>query len=177
MEAMEKIQVQKTRQSRLPGVDLAKLEFGKFISDHMFRCYYKNGNWQQASVIPYQDLTLSPLTLALHYGQSIFEGMKAFRMKDGGVNIFRIETHHERLNRSLMRMCMPAVPFELFESALHELVSLDQKWIPTAEGSALYVRPLVFASESRLGVKVSEEYTFLIITGPVPTLYPRPIRV
>jgi len=177
METIEKIQIQKIKQSRLADGDLEKLEFGKLISDHMFRCHYKNGSWQHASIIPYQDLVLSPLTLALHYGQSIFEGMKAFRMADGSVNIFRIDKHHERLNRSLERMCMPAIPFELFSNALYELVKLDQAWVPSAEGSALYLRPLVFASEARMGVKVSEEYTFLIVTGPVPTLYPKPIKV
>src|SRR6185436_11049247 len=130
METIEKIQIQKIKQSRLADGDLEKLEFGKLVSDHMFSCQYKNGNWQLASIIPYQDLVLSPLTLALHYGQSIFEGMKAFRMADGSVNIFRIDKHHERLNRTLERMCMPTIPYELFSNALHELVKLDQAWVP-----------------------------------------------
>ena len=103
--------------------------------------------------------------------------MKAFRTVDGHISIFRIEKHFERFNRSLERMCMPEVPFELFSNALIELVRLDRNWVPAAEGSALYLRPFVFASESRLGVKVSEEYKFIIVTGPVPTLYPKPIKV
>jgi branched-chain amino acid aminotransferase len=113
----------------------------------------------------------------LHYGQSIFEGMKAFRMRDGRVNIFRIDRHHERLNASLDRMCMPPVPYDLFEAALHHLIKLDEAWVPAGEDVALYIRPFIFASEARFGVKVSEEYNFIIVTGPVPTLYQQPIKV
>ena len=177
METMTNIKTKKTTDSQLNKIDWNSLEFGKNVSDHMFTCQYKDGDWQQASIIPFQNLSLSPFTLALHYGQSIFEGMKAFRMEDGRVNIFRLEKHHDRLNRSLQRMCMPTVPFELFSSALEELVNLDKEWIPKAEGTALYLRPLIFASEAKFGVKVADEYQFLILTAPVPALYQKPIRV
>jgi branched-chain amino acid aminotransferase len=177
MEMIQPIRIQKSKYTSLQDVDMEELEFGKYISDHMFICPYKNGDWQQPEIKPFQDLSLSPATLALHYGQSIFEGMKAFRLEDGRINIFRIDKHHERLNRSLTRMCMPSIPFELFQSALMELVRLDSDWVPKAEGTALYIRPLVFASEARFGVKVSEEYQFLIMTGPVPALYSHPIKV
>jgi branched-chain amino acid aminotransferase len=120
---------------------------------------------------------LSPVTLALHYGQSIFEGMKAFRMQDGSINIFRIDRHYERLNRSLHRMCMPVIPYELFSSALQQLVGIDKNWVPAEEGSALYLRPFVFASEAKFGVKISDEYKFIIVTGPVATLFQKPIKV
>jgi branched-chain amino acid aminotransferase len=143
----------------------------------MFACTYKNGDWQEPQIMPFQNISLSPTTLALHYGQSIFEGMKAFRMQDGRINIFRIDKHHERLNQSLHRMCMPPVPYDLFVAALHQLVQLDEAWVPDAEGSALYLRPFVFASEARFGVKISNEYKFIIVTGPVPTLYQEPIKV
>jgi branched-chain amino acid aminotransferase len=177
MELVQNIRIQKSKYTGLQDVDFNNLEFGKHVCDHMFTCTYQEGAWQQPHVQPFQSLSLSPLTLALHYGQSIFEGMKAFRMIDGNINIFRIEKHHARLNESLRRMCMPAVPLELFTLALEELVRIDREWVPKAEGSALYLRPLIFASEARFGVKVSDEYQFLIVAGPVPQLYPKPISV
>ena len=177
METIMEIPVVTTAHSRLREVNWKQAEFGKYVSDHMFICHYKNGNWHEPRIVPFQDISLSPTALALHYGQSVFEGMKAFRMVDGGVNIFRMERHHERLNRSLDRMCMPVIPYDLFESALSQLVQVDAAWVPGGEDVALYLRPFVFASEARFGVKISEEYTFIIVTGPVPTLYQEPIRV
>jgi branched-chain amino acid aminotransferase len=177
MEAIIDIPVVKTSQSRLSEVNWKQLEFGKHMSDHMFSAVYKNGEWQQAQIMPFQDISISPTALALHYGQSVFEGMKAFRVKDGNVNIFRLERHHDRLDRSLDRMCMPNIPFDLFECALRQLVQLDEAWVPSYQDTALYLRPFVFATEAKLGVKVSEEYQFLIITGPVPTLYQKTISV
>jgi branched-chain amino acid aminotransferase len=177
MELIQNIRIQRAKYTGLQDVDFDNLEFGKHVCDHMFSSSYKDGAWQQPHIQPFQSLSLSPLTLALHYGQSIFEGMKAFRMVDGRVNIFRIEKHHARLNESLRRLCMPAVPLDLFTMALEELVRIDREWIPRAEGSALYLRPLIFASEAKFGVKVSEEYRFLVVAGPVPQLYPSPISV
>lgn len=177
METILDIPVRKTLHSRLGEVNWKQAEFGKYVSDHMFICQYKDGNWQEPRIEPFADISLSPTALALHYGQSVFEGMKAFRMEDGHVNIFRMERHHERLNRSLDRMCMPSIPYELFEAALTRLVQLDAAWVPEGGDVALYLRPFVFASEARFGVKISEEYTFMIVTGPVPTLYQKPIRV
>src|ERR1043166_1605745 len=143
MEAIMTIPVKKTSHSNLHQVDWKHLEFGKYVSDHMFLCTYKNGEWQEPQVVPFQNLSLPPNTLALHYAQSVFEGMKAFRMQDGSINIFRIDKHHERLNKSLHRMCMPAIPYELFSSALHQLVQTDKDWVPGNEDAALYIRPLV----------------------------------
>ncbi|MFL5740438.1 MAG: branched-chain amino acid aminotransferase [Flavisolibacter sp.] len=177
MQLVDTIRIQKAKYTRLQDADLDQLEFGQYVSDHMFLCTYEQGAWNNPQVIPFQDLTVSPTALVLHYGQSVFEGMKAFRMKDGSVNIFRLQKHHERFNRSLDRMCMPAIPFELFQSALQELVRTDRDWVPGKKGSALYLRPFVFATEARFGVKVSDEYKFVIITGPVPLMYPRPIKV
>src|SRR3982751_1707895 len=177
METTINIKTKRTTDSQLDKIDWNGLEFGKNVSDHMFTCQYKDGDWQQATIVPFQNLSISPFTLALHYGQSIFEGMKAFRMHDGRINIFRIQKHHERLNRSLERMCMPSVSYDLFSSALEELVNLDKDWVPKAQGTALYLRPLIFASEAKFGVKVADEYQFLIMTAPVPALYQKPIRV
>jgi branched-chain amino acid aminotransferase len=177
MEIVSEIQTTRSKSSRLKEVDWNHLEFGKIISDHMLVCLYENGEWGQAQILPYGDLQLSPATLALHYGQSIFEGMKAFYTADNSINIFRIEHHHKRLNRSLQRMCMPEVPKELFIDGLQQLISLDQEWVPKADGSSLYIRPFVFASEARFGVKVSEKYHLIIFSGPVPPLYQKPIKV
>jgi branched-chain amino acid aminotransferase len=177
METMIEIPVKKVSKSAIQDVNWSALQFGQHTADHMFECTYSNGEWQQPHIRPFQNLSLSPTTLAIHYGQSVFEGMKAFRMEDGRINIFRIEKHFERLNRSLERMCMPSIPYDLFVTALHQLVELDRQWVPGEEGSALYLRPFVFASEGKLGVKVSEEYKFLIVSGPVPTLYAKPISV
>ena len=177
MEAIINIPVKKTAQSQLHEVNWSNFQFGQHTSDHMFECFYQDGDWQQPHIKPFQNLSLSPLTLALHYGQSIFEGMKAFRMNDGSINIFRLDKHYERFARSLERMCMPVVPYELFDAALRQLVALDHLWVPNKKDSALYIRPFVFASEARMGVKVSEEYRFIVVTGPVPILYQKPIKV
>jgi branched-chain amino acid aminotransferase len=127
--------------------------------------------------MPFANLSLSPATLALHYGQTVFEGMKAFRMDDGRVNIFRMERHYERFTRSLNRMCMAVPSEELFIEGLIKFVELDREWVPRLAGSSFYLRPFVFATEARFGVKVSDQYRFVIFGGPVPELYAHPIRV
>lgn len=177
MEITDEIVVIRTKKSRLPELDPAHLDFGSTISDHMFYCLFEAGDWRQPQIVPFDNISLSPATLALHYGQSIFEGMKAFKMNDGSINIFRIEKHHERLNKSLFRMCMPHVPFDLFSQALQRLVQVDKGWIPDGNGSSLYIRPLIFASESKFGVKVSDKYTFIIFTGPVAPFFQKPIKL
>lgn len=177
MHATLEIPVTNTKRSRIKEVDFRKLEFGVHLSDHMFTADYANGEWQDAKIIPYGDLSFSPAILALHYGQSVFEGMKAFRMKDGRISVFRMEKHWERMNKSLERMCMPAIPEELFMSAIHKLVDLDRQWVPKEDDSSLYIRPLVFATEERLGVKVSDQYKFIVLTCPVGPYYPKPLRV
>ncbi len=177
METEATFPVTQTRNSRIHEVDFDHLEFGKYVSDHMLVCDYAKGGWEQAEIVPYGNLTMSPSTLALHYGQTVFEGMKAFRMADGRINIFRLERHYERFVRSLNRMCMAILPKEVFMEGLMQLVELDKAWVPTQPGSALYLRPFMYASESRFGVKVSDEYRYIVFTGPVPSLYVNPIKV
>ncbi len=152
-------------------------EFGAVISDHMFVANYEAGKWNNPKVVPYQNLSLNPAILALHYGQSVFEGMKAFKMQDGTVSIFRIEKHLERLNKSLDRMCMPTIPADLFHAALLAYVKTDLNWVPDGEGHSLYIRPFVFASEARFGVKIAEEYMFVIFGGPVGPYYGSPLKI
>ncbi|MFN5170988.1 MAG: branched-chain amino acid aminotransferase [Cyclobacteriaceae bacterium] len=177
MTLTDTIRIERTPHSRLNETDFQNLEFGKYISDHMAISDYKSGQWSPLSIQPFGELRMTPAILALHYGQAIFEGMKAFRTADGRVNIFRPKKHHERINKSLERMCMPALPWDLFIQSLHTLIDLDREWVPRAEGSSLYIRPLVFASESRLGVKVSDQYKYVLMTSPVGPYYNKPFRL
>ncbi|MEQ1676161.1 MAG: branched-chain amino acid aminotransferase [Chitinophagaceae bacterium] len=183
METVTAIEIRKAKQSKLNEVDLEALEFGKHTSDHMLVCDYDNGEWQQPMIVPFASLSLSPATLALHYGQTVFEGMKAFRMTTdagapaGNVNIFRMDRHYDRFVNSLDRMCMAAPPREVFTEGLMKLVQLDNAWVPKKPGTALYLRPFVYASEARFGIKISEQFRFVIFTGPVPELFAKPIKV
>jgi branched-chain amino acid aminotransferase len=177
MELTTEIPVRKNPYSKLKEVDFNNLEFGKHVSDHMLVCDYANGSWKTAQAVPYSNLSLSPTTLALHYGQTVFEGMKAFMMQDGRINIFRMEKHYDRFVKSLDRMCMAVPPKEIFIDGLIKLIEVDKGWVPAKSGEALYIRPFIYASEAKFGVKISEEYRFIIFTGPVPSLYANPIKV
>ena len=177
MTAAPAIAVQKTAHSRISETDFNNLEFGKYLSDHMLVSDWAKGEWSEPKIVPFGELRMTPAILALHYGQAIFEGMKAFAMADGSINIFRPHRHHERLLKSLDRMCMPPIPYELFIQSLHALVELDSAWVPRFDGSSLYIRPVVFASESRLGVKVADQYKFVILTSPVAPFYNKPFRL
>lgn len=171
------IPTERTKKSRLSAVDFSNLGFGTYISDHMVVADYKKGEWQEPKIVPYGDMMMSPAMLALHYGQSVFEGMKAFKNKSGQITIFRPQRHLQRFNKSLERMCMPALNEEFFINSLTSLIEVDADWIPTAEGSSLYIRPFMFANEARLGVKISEEYRFIILTGPVAPYFTKPVKI
>lgn len=171
------LSIERIAKSRISEVDFQHLEFGKFIADHMVIASYANDRWGEPKIVPYGDLQMSPAMLALHYGQAIFEGMKAFKMNDGSINIFRPHKHYERLRKSLDRMCMPDIPEDMFIQSLHTLIHLDRAWVPDSEGSSLYIRPVVFASESRLGVKVSDQYLFIIMNTPVGAYLNKPYRL
>lgn len=171
------ITVERSKESRISTVDFKNLEFGNHLSDHMLVVDYSKGQWNTPTIVPFGDIRISPAILSLHYGQSVFEGMKAFRTKSGDINIFRPQKHLARLNRSLERMVMPPIPEEIFMSGLHALIEVDQDWVPKDDGSTLYIRPLVFATESRLGVKVSDQYKLIIMTSPVGPYQSKPYRL
>lgn len=171
------IAVERTKRSRLKETDFNNLEFGKYISDHMLVAAYENGQWQDMKITPFGEIAMTPAILALHYGQSVFEGLKAFKNKNGDICIFRPHKHSARLNKSLERMCMPEISEEMFLQSLHHLIEFDQDWIPTSEGSSLYIRPLVFATESRFGVKVSDKYLYVLMTSPVGPYFSKPLRL
>jgi len=165
------------KRSGLENVDFNNLEFGKYISDHMLVADFKNGSWNSAEILPFGDILLSPAALALHYGQAIFEGMKAFKLEDGKINLFRPDKHYSRLKKSCERMCMPVMSEEEFTEGLVKLLKTDEAWIPTSEGAALYIRPFMFASESKFGVKVADEYKYIVFTGPVGPAFSRPVKL
>lgn len=171
------IAIERAKDSRIREVDFKNLEFGNHLADHMLVADYDNGQWQNARVVPFADISVSPAMLSLHYGQSVFEGMKAFKTNSGEINVFRPQKHLARLNRSLERMVMPAIPEELFLAGLEALISVDHKWIPDSEAGTLYIRPLVFATEGRLGVKVSSKYKLIIMTSPVGPYQAKPYRL
>ncbi len=173
----QKIQVTKVQQSRIAEVDFDNIPFGRVFSDHMFVADYRDGEWQDYRIVPFGDFTMHPASMALHYGQAIFEGMKASKSNDGDPWLMRPEMHAARINRSAERMMMPAFPEDVFVEALHALIDLDAAWIPPQEGSALYVRPYMFATDEFIGVKPSESYKFVIFTGPVGPYYAKPVRL
>lgn len=122
--------VERTTKSRIKETDFNNLEFGKYFSDHMLVADFLDNKWQEPKIVPFGDMMMSPAMLALHYGQSVFEGMKAFKNKDGNICIFRPQKHSARLNKSLARMCMPEISESLFIQSLHAIVEVDKNWIP-----------------------------------------------
>jgi branched-chain amino acid aminotransferase len=177
MNTLAEIPVERISKSRISSVDFNNLGFGNYISDHMLIANYKNGEWHQPKIMPFGEILMTPAILSLHYGQSIFEGMKAFKNNKGEISIFRPQRHHQRLLKSLARMCMPAISEELFIESLCALIATDIDWVPSSDGSALYLRPVIFATESKLGVKISEEYKFVVLTSPVGAYFAKPVRV
>lgn len=171
------MEIKKTQHSRLPGLDINNVPFGKVFSDHMFVCDFIDGQWQQGKIMPYGELNLSPASSMMHYGQAIFEGMKSHRSDSGEVLLFRPTDNQKRLNVSAQRMAMQEVPEEIFMEGLVELLRLDQNWIPTGDGRSLYIRPFLFASDDYIGVKPSDNYRFIIITTPVGAYYDHPLKV
>ncbi len=153
--------------------DESKLGFGNIFSDHLFMVNYKEGlGWHEARIVPYQGLNLDPAALVLHYAQQVFEGMKAFRGRDGGIYTFRWRDNFRRMNQSVKRLCIPEIDVDFVFEALKKLVILDKEWIPKSSGASLYIRPVVIATEPALGVRISNEYLYYIVTGPVGPYYP-----
>ncbi len=172
-----KIKITKTPKSRLEFTDFNDLAFGEIKSDHMFVAQYRNGEWTNLEIKPYDYLQLSPACISIHYGQSIFEGMKAFRTDDGGVNLFRPEKNMKRLQQSAERMAMVPVPDDVFMEGLMQLLELDQDWVPQGADKSLYIRPYQFADEPNIGVRESDSYTFLIFTCPTGKYYSKDVNV
>lgn len=171
------MKIKKIGKSRLKNTDFTNLPFGKIFSDHMLVCNYINGKWNEPEIMPYGPLAINPGTQALHYGQSIFEGMKAFKSSNGQLFVFRKEENFKRLNKSAIRMSIPEVPKQVFINGLQELLMLDSEWCSSQEGYSLYIRPFVFASSECIKASSSEEFKFIIITSPTTTYYPGEVNL
>ena len=171
------ILTRKAERSKLQDLNLDNLPFGKYFTDHMLEADYENGEWKNVEIKPYQPLLLSPSVAAIHYGQAIFEGIKAYRNKDGKAFIFRPQDNYKRFNISAERMQMPQVPEELFMEGMRQLVALDRNWIPSNPDHSLYIRPFMFASDELIGVRPSDTYKFMIILSPTGPYYNAPMRI
>lgn len=163
--------------SRRSEIDMNNIPFGKIFSDHMYVVKYENGKWGEPEIKPYGTLEMTPSISALHYGQAIFEGMKAYRGQDDEVLLFRPKDNLRRFNHSANRLCMPEVTEELFVNGVKELVKLDKQWIPTPDQGTLYIRPCMFAVDEAVGVKASDSYLFVIFTSPVGPYYKEPVNL
>jgi branched-chain amino acid aminotransferase len=172
-----KIQVQQVTQSKLNEINLENLAFGKYFTDHMLEADYENGEWKNVQIRPYQPLLLSPATAALHYGQAIFEGIKAYKDEAGNAQIFRPYDNFLRFNISAQRMQMPEVPEEIFMDGLKQLIALDHNWIPQHADHSLYIRPFMFSSDELIGVRPSDNYKFMILLSPTGPYYTAPMKI
>jgi len=171
------IKIEKTPKSRVSEYDINNVPFGKCFSDHMFVAEYSNGAWNKAYIAPYHDVPMSYAMSALHYGQAIFEGMKAYKNDKGEVSMFRPVENLKRMNKSAIRMAMPEVPQDLFLAGLNQLLKLDSAWVPSSDTGSLYIRPFLIATDEAIGVKISDTYKFVIISCPAGKYYSEPIKV
>lgn len=171
------IAVEKIKQTKIDQVDFDNLAFGSVFSDHMLVCDYKNGAWEAPKILPYGPISLEPSAKIFHYGQSIFEGMKAYKDENNDIWLFRPTDNHKRFNISASRMSMPEISEEYFIEGLKALLKLDQKWIPTAAGSAMYIRPFMFASGKGFHASPADEYKFIIALAPSGAYFSGKVKV
>lgn len=177
MVATMDIRITKAERSKLQDLSLENLPFGKYFTDHMLEADYENGEWKNVEIKPYQPLVLDPSAAVLHYGQAIFEGIKAYKNEAGDAYIFRPEDNHKRFNISADRLEMPAVPEEIFIEGMKQLINIDKNWIPAKADHSLYIRPFMFATDELLGVKPSDTYKFMILLSPTGPYYSAPMRI
>lgn len=166
-----KIDIQLTEKSKIHEIDFDNLSFGRKFSDHMFVMEYDNGSWGKPLIKPYGPIQINPALNTLHYGQAIFEGMKAFYVDEHTINIYRPKTHFERMNYSARRMSIPETDYETFITALEELIKLDHQFVPKKDQTALYLRPFIFASDDLLAARSSSKFSYYIIMSPVGAYY------
>ena len=177
MIAAENINITKVENSKLKDINLENIPFGKYFTDHMLEVDFEDGEWKNAEIKPYQPLLLDPSTAALHYGQAIFEGVKAYKNAEGEAFIFRPLDNFKRFNISAERMQMPQVPEDIFMEGMRQLIGLDKNWIPNQADHSLYIRPFMFSSDQMIGVRPSEKYKFMIILSPTGPYYSAPMRI
>jgi len=171
------MKIERAQTSKIHGIDFNNLSFGQTFTDHMFVCDYIDGAWIDPRIIPYQPIQMDPSSSVLHYGQAVFEGMKAYKDDNDRVWLFRPEDNHARINKSAVRLAMPEFPKDLFMNGMNELVSMDSDWIKPGVGNSLYVRPFIFANQAGVSASASNRYSFMIICAPVGTYYSGEINV
>lgn len=177
MQALAEIEIQEVIESRVNEADLENPGFGRVFSDHMLEMSYENGQWHSPLIKPYGPVEITPSLNTLHYGQSVFEGTKAYYVDDNTVNLFRPEKNYERMVKSCERLCIPEIDENTFLEGIRTLIKLDKSWVPQKEGNALYVRPFACAWDPIIASRVSETYRFYIITSPVGAYYQRPVKL
>ena len=152
-------------------------DFGSVTTDHMFIAEYAEGQWVNARIMPFQNIPMGPASSVFHYGQAIFEGIKAYKQPDGKIKVFRPEKNWERFNTSAERMAMPTIPRDLFLGSITELIDIDKLWVPDEEGSSLYIRPFMIATEELLRVKPSERFLYMVVLSPAANYYSKPLNI
>ncbi|KAB8152510.1 branched-chain amino acid aminotransferase [Kordia sp. TARA_039_SRF] len=171
------IKISKVSESKIQSVDFDNLIFGKVFTDHMFVCDFVNGAWQTPEIKPYQPLTIDPSARVFHYGQAVFEGMKAFKDADNQIWLFRPEDNFNRINKSSHRMAIPEFPKEYFFEGLTQLLRMESEWIQKGKGNSLYIRPFVIATEPAISASPSNSYKFMIICSPAQSYYAGEVKV
>lgn len=171
------IKINPIANSRINEFDQNNIQFGRLYSDHMLIAHYEDGAWGNPEIVPFANLSLSPATTFMHYGQAIFEGVKAYKDANGNARIFRPEDNWKRMNRSAERMAMPDVPKEIFVEGMRKLIELDQAWVPTGAGCSLYIRPFMIATDEFVGVRPATKFSFIIITSPAAAYYSKPVSI
>lgn len=171
------IKTTKAGHSRLAETDIKDLPFGKVFTDHMFVADYEDGEWKNFEILPYGPLPMSPAISGLHYGQAIFEGLKAYKQADGSVSVFRANKNFARFNKSATRLAMANIPEEIFMQGISALINADKAWVPDEENYSLYLRPVMFATDPFLGVRPSATYKFVILANPSAPYYSKPLKV
>ena len=177
MTGVMEISIEQVKNSRLPSVKLENIPFGSVYTDHMLEADYQDGEWKQVRIRPYQPISFQPSMAALHYGQAIFEGIKAYRNAEGDAFIFRPFDNFKRFNQSAARMNMPEVPEDIFIEGMKQLIAMDKEWIPAKKDHSLYIRPVMFATDESLGVRPSRSYKFFIILSPTGPYFVNPMRI
>lgn len=169
--------IKKILKSNISKVDFKNLGFGRYHSDHMLYCKYKNNNWMDPIIMPFSYLSFYPTSLVFHYGQSVFEGMKAYKDENGMVFLFRPYENFKRINKSAERLHIPKIPKNIFIEGIKKLVKLDIKWVPNCYGQSLYIRPFIIANGNFLIASPSKEYLFIVICSPCESYYEKPLKV
>ena len=171
------MKIEKVNKSNISNIDFDNLNFGSVFTDHMFMCSFKNGEWSNPEIKPYQPISISPSARVFHYGQACFEGMKAFKDRSNKVWLFRPKDNYDRIVQSSKRLAMPIISKKLFMEALHKLIDLDKDWIKPGIGNSLYIRPFIFADQPSVNATEANQFKFIIICAPADTYYTGEVRV